>query len=139
MKLTKAMAEKIFSAKDYEEAKRNAAEVGYELSEKEDAELKKSFSKELSDDELSAVAGGKDSYDLLIREYDSVLVYEQYDWVGGDEDLKYLCPNCGRPVHKGTLGRFYCDPCDESWFLESNLKMNPVSWVYVKTYSYMLH
>lgn len=28
----------------------------------------------------------------------------------------YLCPKCGRILHGGTLGRLYCDPCDESWF-----------------------
>ena len=28
----------------------------------------------------------------------------------------YLCPKCGRLLHGGTLGRLYCDPCDESWF-----------------------
>lgn len=28
----------------------------------------------------------------------------------------YVCPRCGRLLHAGTLGRLYCDPCDESWF-----------------------
>ena len=28
----------------------------------------------------------------------------------------YVCPHCGRLLHKGFLGRLYCDPCDESWF-----------------------
>ena len=25
------------------------------------------------------------------------------------------CPKCGKPMHKGTLGRVYCDPCGESY------------------------
>ena len=28
----------------------------------------------------------------------------------------YVCPNCGKLLHEGMLGRLYCDPCDESWF-----------------------
>ena len=32
------------------------------------------------------------------------------------ETYHYVCPNCGRLLHEGTLDRLYCDPCDESWF-----------------------
>ena len=32
------------------------------------------------------------------------------------EPYHYRCPYCGRLLHKGALGRLYCDPCDEGWF-----------------------
>ena len=32
------------------------------------------------------------------------------------EPYHYVCPHCGRLLHKGTLSRLYCDPCDEGWF-----------------------
>ena len=34
----------------------------------------------------------------------------------------YVCPHCGRLLHRGVLGRMYCDPCDEGWFAELSLK-----------------
>ena len=31
------------------------------------------------------------------------------------EIYHYTCPKCGRILHEGTLGMYYCDPCDD-WF-----------------------
>ena len=32
----------------------------------------------------------------------------------------YVCPKCGRLLHKGTLAMLYCDPCDE-WFSSAKI------------------
>ena len=38
--------------------------------------------------------------------------------------------------YAGSWGRFYCDPCDESRFCESNLEMNMAGgWVYTHEHS----
>lgn len=34
----------------------------------------------------------------------------------------YVCPHCGGLLHQGFLGRMYCDPCDESWFVGISLE-----------------
>ena len=70
---------------------------------------------ELTDEELGSIQGG----------YNKVKARGHfYKYTGTDLDNKYLCPNCGKPVHQGAGWRFYCDPCDESWFLESRLLAN---------------
>lgn len=74
---------------------------------------------ELADDQLKGIVGGQ----TLARED-----YKYYKYVGtnSDEDwnASYLCPNCGRPVHYGGYGFFFCDPCDEKWWEELSLKLN---------------
>ena len=70
---------------------------------------------ELSEDELGGVQGGYE-YTCENGSY--------YKYVGMNLDLKYLCPKCGRPLHVGTAGLFYCDPCDEKWFFEKSLDPN---------------
>lgn len=70
---------------------------------------------ELTDEELGRAQGGFD-----ICAHDG----QYYLYKGNDSDLKYTCPNCGRPVHEGAAWRFYCDACDESWFFESALEPN---------------
>ena len=95
---------------------------------------------ELPDESLDAVTGGSDTYTALVSEVSDSegkhKIYEEYEWKGSNDNLKYLCPRCHRPVHYGGWGRYFCDPCDESWFCESNLKMNPAGgWVFVKRYS----
>lgn len=89
---------------------------------------------ELTEEELHGVAAGATSF----REYTSVVRdgtnvtanYVDYEWRGTDENQKYLCPNCQRPVHYGTAWRYYCDSCNESWFFESLLKLNKAGgWV----------
>ena len=37
---------------------------------------------------------------------------------------KYKCPSCGRPLHPGSWDRFYCDPCNKSWWYEKVLPAN---------------
>ena len=78
----------------------------------------KMHSVELTDEELGAVQGG---YDYVQQDGN------YYEYVGSDKDQKYVCPNCGRPVHYGAGWRFYCDPCDESWFFEGKLDINLAS------------
>lgn len=86
---------------------------------------------ELSDESLNAVSGGADT----ARKYGEMSIdgptestpYTDYEWKGTDNSLKYLCPRCHRPVHPGTGWRYYCDPCNESWLLESNLELNLAS------------
>ena len=90
---------------------------------------------ELSDESLNAVSGGGDTrretYNYRKVFGNGYYDYTDYEWVGTDDNLKYLCPNCHRPVHPGGWGRYFCDPCDESWFVESNLERNTSSggWV----------
>lgn len=92
---------------------------------------------ELSDECLSAVAGGKDT----VRKYGKMTIdgltestpYTDYKWNGTNNRLKYLCPKCHCPVHPGTGWRYYCDACNESWFLESNLELNLAAGGWVVT------
>ena len=93
---------------------------------------------ELPDEELDQVVGGKDTHDEYIGENKNgglwgtctMNVFKRYKWEGGDINRKYFCPNCGRFVHKGSWGRFYCDPCNESWYMEDFLKPNLDAWVF---------
>lgn len=92
---------------------------------------------ELPDEEMDKVAGGANKRSELIRrdvQWNGILhVYAVYEWKGTDDNKKYLCPNCHRPVHPGSWGRYYCDPCNESWYLEGSLERNPTGgWVYVR-------
>ena len=70
---------------------------------------------ELNKEELDKVSGGYD-YANIDGKY--------YKGFGKDTENKYLCPNCGRPLHPGSWGRFYCDPCNESRFVEISLPPN---------------
>ena len=74
-------------------------------------------SSELSDQELAQASGGgalgsagaasewkKDSQGRVTH------------WkTGSGQIFHYTCPRCGRILHEGTMGVFYCDPCDD-WF-----------------------
>ena len=98
---------------------------------------------ELSDAEVSHAVGGADDHTVSqpIIEFGngrSCIAYQQYRWTGTDNNLKYLCPNCHRPVHYGAGWRYYCDSCDESWFFEENLEMNMSNgqWKFVRAYGY---
>lgn len=91
---------------------------------------------ELTDEEMDKVVGGADDRDVLVKtEYGIGTVcktFDKYKWKGTDDYQKYLYPNCHRPVHPGGWGRYFCDPCDESWFFEGSLEMNMAGgWVYV--------
>ena len=84
---------------------------------------------ELTDEEMDKVVGGANDRKVLVKtEYSFGYVYKTYktyEWKGTDDYQKYLCPNCHRPVHPGGWGRYFCDPCDESWFVERLMEMNP--------------
>ena len=71
----------------------------------------------LNDTDLSEVAGG-----YTYVEFESLGIY--YRWNGDDNNRKYLCPNCKQPVHMGSWGRYYCDPCNASWYNEAPLRPN---------------
>lgn len=72
----------------------------------------------VADADLAEVTGGYTiCYDPNTNGY--------YHWRGsGGSDVKYLCPNCKRPVHFGSWLRFYCDPCNASWLDEDPLLPN---------------
>ena len=79
---------------------------------------KKMNTVELTDEELKSIQGGYNYYQNGDK---------YYEYVGSDENQKYVCPICGRPVHAGAWWRFYCDPCDKSWFREASLDINLAS------------
>ena len=91
---------------------------------------KKMNSIELSDEELKVVQGGFSYWKNNDGGY--------YKYTGSNPDQKYLCPKCGRPVHEGTGWRFYCDPCDESWFFEDKLtpNLNSGAWTSISKEEY---
>lgn len=76
---------------------------------------------QLSDNELADVTGGMGKwYDAATGKY--------YKWTGCfDNDLKYLCPNCGRPLSSFWGFKYTCDHCDASWILEERLVPNYAS------------
>ena len=76
----------------------------------------------VTDKDLEKVTGGDDW--LHFSQID-----KYYRWTGScfTRNGKYLCPRCKRPVHYGAGCRFYCDPCDCSWWYESQLLPDPSS------------
>lgn len=97
---------------------------------------------ELDEEELSSVAAGRDTKivygdgKLPHRPGMYKVPYVKYEWRGTDDNLKWRCPNCGRLVHPGSGWRYYCDPCNKSWFeeayLEPNLDLGWNGWVAVE-------
>lgn len=81
---------------------------------------------ELSAEELEQVSGGQIPRDytesgtteVIRRDSRGNPTHFQVKYQGGrvGQPYHYVCPNCGRLLHQGTLKRMYCDPCDESWF-----------------------
>lgn len=80
---------------------------------------------ELDDEQLGRVAGGLRELDWKGKHYK--YVGELNYFVDSEWNASYLCPRCGGPVHVGLGFRFYCDPCDESWYYESRLVPNLAS------------
>lgn len=80
---------------------------------------------ELSEEELSSIVGGETLHKQDGRCYEYVGDSSDEDW-----NSSYLCPICGRPVHYGSWFRFYCDPCNKSWLIESKLRLNTASHVW---------
>lgn len=89
----------------------------------------------MADSDLEEVAGG------LVC-YQDKSAHKYYRWTTDDrENEKYLCPNCGRPVHYGTGWRYYCDPCDASWLCEWRLTPNLASglWKEISYWEYQYY
>ena len=91
---------------------------------------------ELTDEELESARGG---YDHCMVRIDGTERF--FEFVGDntkDRDRKYVCPHCGTRLHYGTAFRYYCDPCDESWFMHWELKpnLNSGAWQEVDKYVY---
>ena len=80
--------------------------------------------RELSDQELAQASGGGDDGDPISQEcvWDVWKTDSQgrvTHWKKNTgEIVHYTCPRCGRILHEGTMGVFYCDPCDD-WFMSS--------------------
>ena len=78
---------------------------------------------ELPDESLDAVAGGGDGDFYRDDENPTPVGSDSQGntthWRLADGDVyHYVCPKCGRLLHKGTLAMLYCDPCDE-WYSSS--------------------
>ena len=76
----------------------------------------------MPDEDLAKVTGGEDWLQFS-------QTGKYYKWNGPADAYngKYLCPRCKRPVHFGAGFRFYCDPCDCSWWFETMLLPDPSS------------
>ena len=86
---------------------------------------------ELADEELEKVAGGRRYFATTSgRYFHYVGRLADSDGYEDDWNKRYLCPNCGKPVHCGRWDRYYCDPCDESWYNENKLMINLGSGLY---------
>lgn len=72
--------------------------------------------RELSEEELAGVAGGKETsiYKTDSRGNPTHYLIKYSD---GTQEILYLtCPKCGGLLHKGYMGAFYCDPCN-NWYI----------------------
>ena len=79
---------------------------------------------ELSDEEVSRATGGL-SFTLMPNGMGHGPIPEmRYRWSGTDDNLKYLCPLCHRPVRTGIVWRYRCDACGKGWFDENKLELN---------------
>lgn len=75
--------------------------------------------KVLNDAELADVTGGYGKYHD--EENDRYYIWKN----DASNSIKYLCPNCGRPVTAGFLAiEWSCKPCKASWVLEYRLNPN---------------
>ena len=78
----------------------------------------------LNDSELEDVAGGDSKFHCSTNDkYYRYLSHEDISY-GKSAPGAYLCPNCRRIVHKGSWGRYYCDPCNASWYHINRLVPN---------------
>lgn len=88
------------------------------------------------DKDLDQVTGGDDW--LHFKQTD-----KYFRWNGSmfTRNGKYLCPKCMRPVHYGAGCRFYCDPCNCSWWDEDLLLPDPSSgnWQEITEDEYETH
>lgn len=70
----------------------------------------------LSEHDLEQASGGES----LIKIKNKMRVYDNKNrWIGmrSCDDIDYYpCEKCGRPTHCGTFHRWYCDPCNTSYY-----------------------
>ena len=78
------------------------------------------FDKELNEKDLKHVSGGAITHSI------GEAFYEFNGNYSGPKDYNhiYLCPICGNTVHWGSWSRWYCDPCNTSWYDKSKLLAN---------------
>ena len=83
----------------------------------------KAVNQELKDQQLEQAAGGSHecgvyTTEVIERDNEGRPTHwrDMYRDNYVSDTYHYVCPRCGRILHSGTLGRLYCDPCDESWF-----------------------
>ncbi|MDO4459702.1 MAG: hypothetical protein Q4C42_06430 [Clostridia bacterium] len=75
--------------------------------------------KKISEETLKEVAGGT-AFTAYTNGSETV-VYKKDDqgrpthFAKADIIWHYKCPKCGKIMHEGFLGAFYCDPCDD-WY-----------------------
>lgn len=85
-----------------------------------DTEKKKNAAAAVADEDLAEVNGGKVTwYDAATDKY--------YKWAGSSYSMKYLCPNCGRPLSSYWGINYSCGSCNASWFYEERLVPNYAS------------
>ncbi len=70
---------------------------------------------ELDEQELDQTTGGGILDMGSLKRYDTSITNSKGQKVG--EQLRtsiayYPCDRCGKPMHLGTLGWWYCDPCN---------------------------
>ena len=87
-------------------------------------EQSKPQSRELSDQELAQASGGEGDAGKAGETY----VWKRDSqgrathWIQDGEIWHYICPRCGRILHRGTFYLWYCDPCDD-WFTDGQIRV----------------
>ena len=76
-------------------------------------------SRELSDQELAQASGGQgDINGSAATEWKTDSQGRVTHWnTDYGEVYHYICPTCGRILHRGSFGYLFCDPCDD-WFTD---------------------
>ena len=74
----------------------------------------------LTDTELDQTAGGALGGSVMPKVGDLDSIFNSRGQKVGERlfDTLYYqpCNNCGKPMHRGTMGFSYCDPCDTKNF-----------------------
>ena len=72
--------------------------------------------KPLEDEALEGVTGGEAIYDGQGRYIGDYTYCGDDMWDATKGVIYRACSKCGKPMHLGTMGVFYCDPCDRREF-----------------------